>query len=182
MSAPEFSRPVPVDRIGAAPTGHRITATPVECAALAERFGLAELTALAADLAVRREAAGVRVTGRVSGSAVQTCVVSGLPVPVSVDEPVDLLFSTAAGSALPDAEIELSEADLDILPFAGDAVDVGEVAAESLGLALDPFPRAGDRELAAYRARLLSEEEATALLATATASANPFAVLKGGKT
>ena len=77
MSAPEFSRPVPVDRIGAAPTSHRITATPAECAALADRFGLTDLTALGADLAVRREAAGVRVTGRVSGAAVQACVVSG---------------------------------------------------------------------------------------------------------
>ena len=71
--------------------------------------------------------------------------------------------------------------DLDVLPLDGELIDLGEVAADTLGLALDPFPHASETELAEARARLMNEEEAARLAAEDSASRNPFRVLKGGK-
>ncbi|MCA3255548.1 MAG: DUF177 domain-containing protein, partial [Alphaproteobacteria bacterium] len=133
------------------------------------------------ELKVRREAAGVRVSGRVTGRGAQPCAVSGLPVAAAIDEPVELLFAEGLDPARPDEEIELDADDLDVLPLEGGAVDLGEAAAQSFGLALDPYPRAAESELAAARARLLSEEAAAAQEAADKAARNPFAALKGGR-
>lgn len=181
MTAPEFSRLVRLSEIGAVATAHQLTATPGEREALAARFGLLALDMLSAELKVRREAAGVRVSGRVTGRGVQPCAVSGLPVAAAIDEPVELLFAEGLDAARPDEEIELDANDLDVLPLDGGAVDLGEAAAQSFGLALDPYPRATETELAAARAKLLSEEAAAAQAAADTAARNPFAALKGGR-
>jgi len=178
--APEFSRVFRLSDIGSAPRAERIEARPAERAALVERFGLASLDKLEAELTLRREAAGIRVQGRVRADAAQVCVVSGEPVPVRVDEPLDLLFAPDAGPTRPDEEVELGETDLDVLPLEGEAVDVGEAVAQSFGLALDPYPRASDERLAEVRHRLLTEEEAAARADAERAERNPFRVLKGG--
>lgn len=173
MTAPEFSRPLRLDAIGEGVGSRAVAADAAERAALAARFDLVALDRLEGVFDIRRDAAGVRVTGRVTGDATQRCVVSGAPLPVEVDEAVALLFVRAAtGDA---EEVELETGDLDILPLEGEAVDLGEIAAETLALALPPFPRAADADLADERRLLTSEDEA----AEATrAAANPFAVLK----
>jgi uncharacterized metal-binding protein YceD (DUF177 family) len=166
---PEFSRPLRADAIGKAKR-HPLSATADERVALAARFDLIALDALDADLEVRAVAGGVRVTGAVTATATQRCAVSGLPVPARVREAVELTFAqVSAGNA--DEEVELASADLDTLDWDGQALDLGEIVAETLGLALPPFPHADEAELAAYRAKLLSEEEAAA-------ASNPFAVLR----
>lgn len=181
MTTPELSRVVRLSEIGTAARAEYIEANESERAALVARFGLASLDRLAAELSVRREAAGIRVKGYVKATGAQVCVVSAEPVPFETDEPVDLLFSTHATSAKPDDEVELNETDLDVLPLEGEAVDLGEAAAQSLGLALDPYPRASDEVLAEARRRLLTEEEAEAQAAADKAACNPFRVLKGGR-
>ena len=80
------------------------------------------------------------------------------PVPATIDEPVALRFVAHAESA-PD-EIELSEDDCDTVPIEGSAIDLGEAAAETMALALDPFPRAPGAAAALREAGVLSEEEA----------------------
>lgn len=180
MKAPELSRVVRLSDVGGAARAEHVEAGPSERAALVERFGLASLDRLEADLTIRREAAGIRVQGRVRADAAQLCVVSGEPVPIDVDEPLDLLFSTHAANGRPDEEIELSETDLDVLPLESEAIDIGEAAAQSFGLALDPYPRAGDEVLSEARKRLLTEDEAEARAAAEKAARNPFRVLKGG--
>ena len=179
MTTPELSRIVRLSEIGSAPRPEHIEARPAEREALVERFGLASLDRLEADLTVRREAAGVRVKGRVKAVAAQVCVVSGEPVPTRIDEPVELLFASDAPTAKPDEEIELGERDLDVVPLEGEAVDLGEAVAQSFGLALDPYPRASEEVLAAVRQRLLTEEEAEARAEADKAARNPFRVLKG---
>ena len=175
---PEFSHRVPVDQIGSAPHSHHIAANEAERAALAARFALAGLVGLEADIALSREAAGIRARGRVAARLAQACVVSGQPVAQSLDEAVDVLFTADAGKGGEGDEFELDAADCDILPLEGDAVDLGELAAETMGLALDPYPRLGDAELAEYRRLLTSEEDAAAAEQAARDAANPFAVLK----
>ena len=178
MTVPEFSRPMRLDAIGDG-LGHRaVAADDAERAALAARFDLVALDRLEGAFDVRREAAGIRVTGRITGRVTQRCVVSGAPLPADVDEAVALLFVGGSGrnAADDEEEVELETGDLDVLPLDGDAIDLGEIAAETLALALPPFPRAPDADLADERRLLSSEDEAAE---AARAAANPFAVLKG---
>jgi uncharacterized metal-binding protein YceD (DUF177 family) len=166
----EFQRPVNVDDIGAAAT-HAISADVAERQALARRFGLRALSRLVANLVTERVAAGIRVSGRVAADAVQICVVSCEDVPTQIDEAVDVLFVGMAGRPAANEEVELAATDCDLLPLAGRTIDLGELAAETLGLALDPYPHASDAELAEARRHLTSEEDARR-------AANPFSVLK----
>jgi uncharacterized metal-binding protein YceD (DUF177 family) len=179
MTRSEFSRPVRLDAIGQAPNDMRFAADPNERAALATRFALAELESLEVEAAVRREGTTIYAEGRIRATVVQTCVATGEPLPVSIDEPFTLRFVPEAEAA--DAEeIELTDADCDTLTYAGGAVDMGEAAAETLLLALDPFPRCSDADETLRKAGVVSEEEA-AIVAEADAPANPFAALQALK-
>jgi hypothetical protein len=56
--------------------------------------------------------------------------------------------------------IELAEEDLDTVFYTGSALDLGEAAAETLALALDPFPRSPNAAEVLKKAGVISEEEA----------------------
>ncbi len=135
---PEFSRPERLDTIGGEARAVRIGADDGERAAVARRFGLLAIAALDAELTIRREGTDVLVAGRVTATVTQACSVTGEPLPAAIDEPVALRFvaEPAVGE-----EIELDADALDTLPIEGGAIDLGEAAAETLALALDPFPR-----------------------------------------
>lgn len=153
---PEFSRPERLDQIGGEPRTVRIEADAAERAALARRFDLPGVDRLAAEFQLRREAGEVRVTGRVAGAVTQACSVTGEPLPAHIDETVALRFAERLVEA---EEIELSAEALDTLPIEGGAIDLGEAAAETLALALDPFPRAPGAGEALKAAGVLSEGE-----------------------
>lgn len=156
MSA-EWSRPERVETIGEGERTVAIEADAAERAALATRFGLVSIDRLTATLAVRRDAAGIRVTGEVAAQVVQACSVTDDPLPAAVREPVALRFVDAGDEA---DEIELSEDALDTMPIEGGAIDLGEAAAETMALALDPFPRGPGAAAALRAAGVISEEEA----------------------
>ncbi len=173
---PELSRIVRADTIGVTSKASTVVARPDERAALAKRFDLLALDELAAELDIVRDAAGIRVTGTMHARGEQACVVSAEPVAFALDEPIELRFSEAA---IPDGdEVELGAADLDVMPLDGDALDLGEAVAQSLGLALDPYPRAPDAARAAAAALVVSEAEADRIAAADKARASPFAVLR----
>ena len=65
-----------------------------------------------------------------------------------------------------------------MLPLDGDALDLGEAVAQSLGLALDPYPRAPEEVRAAAARFIITEAEAEAIAAADKARANPFAALR----
>ena len=173
-AATEFSRPVRLDTLGERPVERAIEADEPERAALAARFDLLALERLEGRFAIARQAGGVVVTGEVDADVRQSCVVSGEPVATRIREAVDLRFVREAAPDEAD-EIELAGQDLDTLPLEGESIDLGEIAAETMALALPPFPRADDAALAEARRSLLSEEEAARLSAAAN---NPFAKLK----
>jgi len=158
MTAPEFSRPERIDTIGAGERGVTIAADAIERIALAARFGLLSVDRLEATLSVRREAAGIVVRGRVGADVVQACTVTDEPIPVTIDEPVALRF-VESGDTGADEEIELDEHALDTIPYEGGVVDLGEAAAETMALALDPFPRSANAAAALREAGVLSEDE-----------------------
>lgn len=155
---PEFSRTERVDTIGERARDVRIEATAAECAALAERFGLIAVEALAAELTLRREAAGITARGQVRALVQQACVVTGEPVETRIDEAVALRF--VADQDETEEEIELDADDLDTIAIEGGAIDLGEAAAETMALALDPFPRAPGAAEALRDAGVMTEEEA----------------------
>jgi hypothetical protein len=173
---PELARIVRASEIGIFAKREAVVATAAECAALATRFDILALAELSADLSVVRDAGGIRVTGTLAARGAQACVVSAEPVIFTMAEPIDLRFSDAATTA--DAEVELAGTDLDVLPLDGDALDLGEAMAQSLGLALDPYPRAPAAMRAATARFVISEADAAAIAAADKARANPFAALR----
>jgi uncharacterized metal-binding protein YceD (DUF177 family) len=145
-----------------------IEADASERAALARRFGLVAIDGLAAEAALSRSGETVRAEGRLSAQVTQSCVASGEPLKAAIDEPFALRF-VPEDQDIGD-EVELSEQDCDTLSYDGAAVDLGEAVAETLSLALDPFPRGRGAEAALKQAGVLSEGEA-----------GPFAALKALK-
>jgi uncharacterized metal-binding protein YceD (DUF177 family) len=171
---PEFSRPVRIDTLGQAPRHVEIEAVEAERAALAERFGLVSIDSLSASAELSRTGDSVTARGSLKGTAVQSCVASGEPVPETVAENFEINFRPPPETAIPEDEVELGEAELDVVFYDGGAVDLGEAVAESLSLALNPYPRSPSAEAALREAGVKSEEEARA-------DSSPFAVLKGLK-
>ncbi len=163
----EFSRVERLDTIGGEERQVTIAADADERAALARRFGLVALDRLSADFAIRRDAAAVIACGHVSAAVVQSCTVTGVPLHASVEEDVTLRFvePTTAGGG--DEEIELSGDALDTIEIEGGGIDLGEAAAETMALALDPFPRSPDAAAVLKQAGVISEEEAGAFGALA---------------
>jgi uncharacterized metal-binding protein YceD (DUF177 family) len=166
----EFSRTFRIDTIGAAPRGVAIDASEGERTALAARFGLEAIHALAAEAVLTRDAETVVARGRVTASVVQSCVATGEPVPEDVAEDFAIEFRPHVQAESGEEEIELSESELDVVFYDAAAVDLGEAVAETVSLALDPFPRSAKADEVLREAGVKSEEEAKA-------EASPFAGL-----
>lgn len=164
---PEFPRPIRIDTIGEGERTESIEANEAERVALARRFGLIAIGRLSGSFTLRREASGIRVTGRVTAEATQGCSITGEPLPARVDEEAQLRFVDDLGAG---EEMELDDEAIDVLPLEGGAIDLGEIAAETLALALDPFPRGPNAEAALKEAGVISEGEA-----------GPFGALAGLK-
>jgi uncharacterized metal-binding protein YceD (DUF177 family) len=158
VSHTEFARPQRIDTIGGEPRAVEIEADAAERAALAKRFELVGIDRLTGQFTIRRDAAGILVEGRVEAALTQACSITGDPLPATVGESVNLRFvpEDQAGHD----EVELGDQDIDVIPYDGGAIDLGEVAAETMALALDPFPRGPNAEAALKQAGVLSEEEA----------------------
>jgi uncharacterized metal-binding protein YceD (DUF177 family) len=160
MIQTEFSRPQRLDTIGAGENQVQVEAEPGERTLLAERFGLKSIDSLKASYAIRRDAQGIIATGHLSARVVQACVITDDPVPATIEEDIAIRFLPETEGEDSDDETELSEDECDIVFYSGGAIDLGEAAAESLALALDPYPRSPRAEAALREAGVISEEEA----------------------
>ena len=162
----DFCHSLPLDRIR---DGDRIdmVAEESERASLADRLGLLSLDRLEAHAVLSRDGQAIRATGRLKASLDQACVATGEPVPAHIDEPFDLLFAPEPKSGRPDEEIELGQADLDTIFHDGSAIDLGGAIADTLALALDPYPRSAGADAALKEAGVLTEEEASPFAALA---------------
>mgnify|MGYP003333563428 FL=1 len=132
------------------PTGRHVELKPDATTreAIAKRAGVLEVPQLEATFELAPHGSeGLRVSGRVVGSVVQSCVVTLEPVTNEIDEEVDLLFmppreppkatepvddsGEVAGSPALDAPEELDNG----------TVDLAALTLEFLNLAIDPYPR-----------------------------------------
>jgi uncharacterized metal-binding protein YceD (DUF177 family) len=147
---PEFSRPRTPEQLAAqAETAFAAQADSAECAALARRFGVPAVRALSFALGAAPQAGGGwRITGTVDARLVQTCVVSLEPVETEIAETVDRRFVPQAQlpAPAPGSEMELDAAMTDGPDGFGDSIDLGEIAAETVALAIDPYPRHPDAQ------------------------------------
>jgi len=140
----EIERVVDLDRMGANGTALDIVASEGERSALAKRFGFLGLPAFTARVTVDRHAGGeVVVEGRLRGKIVQACVLTLDPVTQDLDDAFRLVFKKdltdardpESGEAVLSAQPDSPE------PLSGNLLDVGEIVAEQLSLAADPYPR-----------------------------------------
>ena len=157
VPANEFSVIVKMDDIGAGASLHQISANADQCAALAQRFQLLSLARLSAQLALSKTASGILAKGRLIAAAEQACVATGDGVPVMLDETLEILFIVQPNE---DGEFELNANDCDTMYHDGKGVDIGEAAAQTFGLALDPYPRSSSAEQILRKAGVQSEEDA----------------------
>ena len=130
--------------MGPSGTALEITASDSERAALAKRFGFLGLPAFSARVTVDRRPGGqVVVEGRLRGRIVQACILTLDPVPQNLDDTFRIVFKQGladerdpeSGEALVSAQTDAPE------PLPGNLLDVGEIVAEQLSLAADPYPR-----------------------------------------
>jgi uncharacterized metal-binding protein YceD (DUF177 family) len=160
-----FAQALAIDRIR---SGERLDVAADEAArgAIAERLGLARLDRLEAHVVLERNGAEILAKGRVLASLDQSCVITGEAVAAHVDEPFEVKFVPEPTVAGPDEEIELAADDCDTMFHDGAKIDLGAAIADSLALALDPYPRSAAAAAALKEAGVISEAEAS-----------PFAVL-----
>ncbi|HUE45434.1 MAG TPA: DUF177 domain-containing protein [Aestuariivirgaceae bacterium] len=167
--APEFSRPLAVERIASTGTEVTIEASADEREALARRFDIPAVHAFSATfLATPWRRGGVQLRGEFAARVEQVSVVSLEPFTSEVGEPVTRYFQAETGpghhpDVLSVESLEDDEPDV----ISGGSIDLGEIAAESLALALDPYPRKPGEAF----------EPETAQEAEKRRQDNPFAVL-----
>ncbi len=174
---PEFSRVLGLDQLELGPVERELSASDAECAALAARFGIPGVGRLSGTLTVTRPGKGpaIRVAGRVQAEVTQTCVVSLEPVTQHVAEDFVQRYTLEAVAEPPEVFSD-PEAEEPPEPMSGDSLDLGEVLAEQLALALDPYPRAQGAALqqSSFGTPHTPEE--------LEAAKSPFAALKDLKT
>jgi uncharacterized metal-binding protein YceD (DUF177 family) len=110
--------------------------------AVAKLAGLVALPRLAASFDLSRQGDdGLRAVGNVTADIVQTCVVTLEPMQSEIDEPIDLVFTSAAAPARTPQSVEAEDPPETLR---NGVADLGVVATEFFLLGIDPYPRKPD--------------------------------------
>lgn len=168
---------VPLKDLAGEPVLFDLRASAADEAELRRRFKLVGLEAVQANGTIYplQGGAGLLVEGRVHAQVTQNCVVTLEPVVQTVDERFSLEFG-ATLDVLDEATGEMiilpEQEQPDPMPEGG--LNVGELVAEQLALAIDPYPRKADADLQAVLRQLGIDPDA--------GKTNPFAALAALKT
>jgi uncharacterized metal-binding protein YceD (DUF177 family) len=169
----EFSRPFDVAGVGTQEKRLVLEARPDERAALAKRFGLPEIARFVSEITLRRESSElIALEGTFEARLTQVCVITDEAFESEVKGVFKRRYLVGRAAEMPEEDID-PEADDPPEALGPEGLDLGEVAAEELSLALDPYPRKPGAKLEKSRYGE-SEEEAEE-------GKNPFAVLAGLK-
>jgi uncharacterized metal-binding protein YceD (DUF177 family) len=186
----EFSHLIPATRVGQDYTETTFKADDRQCALLAKRYNITSVESVSGYAKLRRESDGVTiyVSGMFKAFVTQSCVTTFEPVTDEIEEEFEgwFLDETHAKSfkkakkkrAIIDTEDFAADEDEDFMagehedpePIIGGMVDVGELVAQFLSLALDPYPKSEKA-----KAQGLLEQEIN------PEKPNPFDVLKDYK-
>jgi uncharacterized metal-binding protein YceD (DUF177 family) len=180
IPAPEFSRKISADSVRRAPLTETIEANEQERKALAERFELESIGRLTATIRLRATRGGsmIRVSGRLEADVVQTCIITLDPVPAQVEDEFEALFAPESLIEDPGEEIDfdptLSDAEIPE-PMQNNRIDIGELTAQHLSLALNPYPQVDGAVFEGFDDGPLDEEET---VPEEPEKPNPFAALQ----
>ncbi len=182
MPPTEFSRVVSIEPWPTDGITVDLVAASAECRLLKERFDLVDLGSLSASCRIEQVDADLVVSGMIEAELVQSCVVTLRPIASTLRVPLQRHFRRRSvhdklasvhdklATAGEDGVISTDAIDVEILD--GDEIDLGEVIAEELCLALPPYPRADDAD------QVLIELQETSRSAASGPPANPFAKLR----
>lgn len=134
---PEFSRRVPVSRIGVSGMEQVIEASSAECRALSGRLQLPAIASLTCRFRLLPPLRGqVAAEAELRAELTRICVVTLEPFEASIAERFTLRFVPEGAE-----EDDMDPESPDEISYVGDSIDLGEATAEQLALALDPYPR-----------------------------------------
>lgn len=160
----EFSRPIATDEIDREIKIVKLRADPAECAALAKRFDLLKLHFMTGRLELVYQGNGrFLVAGEVQADVEQISAISAEQMRLTIKSPFSEIFqmintavsdagSTAGSLATEDALLADGVDDLSDIPeiIEDGVIDLGEVLAQHLSLALDPYARENQFENVAH--------------------------------
>jgi uncharacterized metal-binding protein YceD (DUF177 family) len=110
--------------------------------AIARVAGVRDLSRLEANFDLARHGGGgLRVTGHVSATVGQNCVVTLEPLENEIEEDVNVLYMPAATAAATDKDTAAEPRWDDPEPLIDGMIDLGALATEFLILGIDPYPR-----------------------------------------
>ena len=119
---------------------YKLSTAPADLLALIERFGWLSVDHLASELRIRKVARDCwDVTGHITGQIVQSCIVTGTPVLENIDFQIGERYVRSAKQT-DQVEVGLEGVE----PIKNGAIDIGELAVQSLCLAATAWPRAED--------------------------------------
>lgn len=143
--------------------------------ALAVRFDIPVIYSLKANVTILDNP--IQMRGTMSAQLDQICVATGETINSFIEEDIAINFMENPNIDPNDSEIELEDEDCETIFHNGSDIDIGEAIAQSLYLAIDPFPRIKDADTILAKVGVISEEEMTAKLAQEKQDNNPFAAL-----
>ena len=109
-----------------------------ELTSLATRFHFLGVLSLSAELTIHTSARDCwDVLGKLKGRVLQACGVTGIPLSETVDFLIEERYVRFASSQ-EEVEVHLNEAE----PLENGAINIGEMLAQSLAIAVTPWPRA----------------------------------------
>ncbi len=172
MLHPEFSRILLVEELGEEPVTRSLRGEEPELLALASRFGIDTLKSIGAELIVSAVGSrGLQVNGIATAHVVQNCEVTLEPVSDRIEEKFGVTYLPEGAEALELTDSSpLDEEEVEL--FDGESVDLGEMVAQQVLAAIDPYPRKDGVEFG--KADGLSDNDDRERV-------NPFAVLMGFK-
>ena len=182
----EWPHLIDADKIGATPTKIRISPSPEELKRLTKRMGVSEIDGLVGELVLSRDSGRnvVFISGRVRAAVTQSSVVSGKPVKSEIDDSFEAWYAdhdeaVSFAKAKQERLVREGQGDFPFLdesedpePIVDGKIDVGELVAQYLSLAINPYPRAEGESFG--EAEPLKE-------AVEEVYENPFAALKDWK-
>jgi uncharacterized metal-binding protein YceD (DUF177 family) len=123
-----------------------VVSTPEENKALAERYAILSVEAVSANVKIRSLGQDMfRVQIRLEAQVTQACGLSLEPVPESITDEYEEVLTTSQDMLVPFDEADPGASGPTELISHGE-IDYGEIVAQLLALALEPFPRAPGHE------------------------------------
>ena len=119
---------------------YKLLTGPADLLALAERFGWLSVDHLTSELRIRKVASDCwDVSGYISGQIIQSCIVTGAPVPENIDFHIEERYVRTAEET---NQVEVGLGGVE--PIKNGAIDIGELAMQSLALAATAWPKVND--------------------------------------